>query len=451
MNLLKLLPYVLIGLMACQHKTDTERIDPVEPTGTSTPTAIGQPIGAPITKTIGPAGGTLFTPDGKFSLTFPAGAVSKETAITVQPVENNAPNGVGMGYHVSPDNLTFEQPVTYDYIYKDAEVTGSAVDAMGLAVQASDKTWKFSQPVTVNKSQKKVTAKVEKANWWALVTEYRLVPDKDTVFLGESKEIKLMHLKVGHWPDWTKKPVAKAGPDPEIDIPPLIDPEEVRNGDIEGLTLNGVNWASTPPQDKTWGTVGWSQTDTRITYIAPGTKPATGNPVTISVEIMNPMSAKMIVSGQLYIKGDNAIVADGRNFNRQFTVSASYAMGILSIDAHGVDSTGKDALMSVMIKGPKVASYTFDDIGDKCLVSLMNMAAKEDEYDGISIYKKCHDMKASNGSVAITQFTQAKGYMKLTCRISGDLVTVHEEDDKCGVKKHMTTKVFCEFTTLVKQ
>ena len=64
--------------------------------------------------------------------------------------------------------------------------------------------------------------------------------------------------------------------------------------------------------------------------------------------------------------------------------------------------------------------------------------------------QKCHDTVASSGTVNIIQFTQAKGYIKLTCRVSGDLVTVHEEDEKCGVIKHKVTRVYCEFTTLVK-
>lgn len=199
MKLLNLLPYLLLGLMACQHKPGDEIIDPVDPPVTGKPTEIGKPVGAAVTKTIGPSGGIVVSPDGKLSLTFPAGAVRTETAITVQPVENTAPNGVGTGYHISPDNLTFEQPVTFDYIYQDKEVAGSSVDALGLALQDEKKIWQLTQPTLVNKPKKTVTAKVKKAKWWALVSEYRLLPEKDTVLVTETRDIKLMHLKSGRW------------------------------------------------------------------------------------------------------------------------------------------------------------------------------------------------------------------------------------------------------------
>ncbi|QJW90310.1 hypothetical protein HNV11_13460 [Spirosoma taeanense] len=89
-SLTKLLPFALLSLLACEPKTDNviTSDDPnVQLPSPGTPTAVGQLIGAPVTKTIGLSGGSLVTPDGKFSLTFPAGAVSRETVITIQAVE----------------------------------------------------------------------------------------------------------------------------------------------------------------------------------------------------------------------------------------------------------------------------------------------------------------------------------------------------------------------------
>lgn len=451
MNLLKLIPFALLALMACQPKSTSEVIDPVDPPGTSTPTPVGKPIGLPSTKIIGPAGGTLVTPDGKLSLTFPVGAVTKETAITVQPVENTAPNGVGIGYHISPDNLTFEQPITFDYSYQDKELIGSAIDAMGLAVQADDKTWKLAEPVTVSKPQKKVTARVKKARWWALVTQYRLLPEKDTVLVTESRDIKLMHLRAGNWPDWTKKPTPKPGDSPDDLLAPLVDPEEMANRAIVGLDLNGVSWSGVPPQDQTWGSVSWSQTDSRILYVAPGKKPATKNPVVISVEIMNPTSsAKLMLAGEVYIKGDKSFTLDGRNFTSQFVVSAAAAGGNLYVNVHGVDSTGKNAVLTVLLKNPTVGSSPFT-ADDDVFVGVLNEAAKETQEQGASVYKKCRETVPENGAVHILQYEQSKGYLKLSCRVTGSLVTIHEEDEKCGVIRHLTTKVYCEFTTVVRQ
>ena len=52
------------------------------------------PNGIPVSKTIGSGGGTVSI-DGAVEIEIPAGALSADTEITIQPVTNNAPNGNG--------------------------------------------------------------------------------------------------------------------------------------------------------------------------------------------------------------------------------------------------------------------------------------------------------------------------------------------------------------------
>src|SRR5438045_1326293 len=59
-------------------------------------TAIGTPIGSPVTKIIGAAGGTIISADGRAELNIPAGALSSDLAISIQPITNECPNGVGV-------------------------------------------------------------------------------------------------------------------------------------------------------------------------------------------------------------------------------------------------------------------------------------------------------------------------------------------------------------------
>src|ERR1700759_5181798 len=61
-------------------------------------TAIGTPIGSPVTKTIGASGGTIISADGRAELNIPAGALSSDLAISIQPITNECPNGVGVAY-----------------------------------------------------------------------------------------------------------------------------------------------------------------------------------------------------------------------------------------------------------------------------------------------------------------------------------------------------------------
>ena len=41
----------------------------------------------------------------------PAGALASDTDITIQPITNTAWGGIGNGYRLTPDGLTFTQPV----------------------------------------------------------------------------------------------------------------------------------------------------------------------------------------------------------------------------------------------------------------------------------------------------------------------------------------------------
>ena len=90
MKLLKLTPFLFLGIFACQSPQD---IDPNEP-GTEepasekgTPTEVGKPIGTSFTQTIGPDGGAISTPDNKITFTFPTGAVSKQRLLPSNPLK----------------------------------------------------------------------------------------------------------------------------------------------------------------------------------------------------------------------------------------------------------------------------------------------------------------------------------------------------------------------------
>jgi hypothetical protein len=104
-------------------------------------TPVGTPIGAPTSATIGPAGGTLASSDGRVVLTVPAGALAASTLITIQPVTGEAPLHVGAGYDLLPNGLVFLQPATLTLTYTDAEMDGIDPTSVGLAYQDSLGQW----------------------------------------------------------------------------------------------------------------------------------------------------------------------------------------------------------------------------------------------------------------------------------------------------------------------
>lgn len=104
-------------------------------------TAPGTPNGIATTATIGAAGGTLASDDGLFAIDIPAGALSSDTTITIQPITNTAWGGVGNGYRLTPDGLTFAQPVDLVFDVAPGDLVGSHPDFLKVAFQNSEGYW----------------------------------------------------------------------------------------------------------------------------------------------------------------------------------------------------------------------------------------------------------------------------------------------------------------------
>src|SRR5216684_9417787 len=58
------------------------------------PTEVGTPVGDKVTKDIGPAGGTLVSPDGRLTLTVPPNALTETLPFAIQPITNKAEGGL---------------------------------------------------------------------------------------------------------------------------------------------------------------------------------------------------------------------------------------------------------------------------------------------------------------------------------------------------------------------
>ncbi len=86
--------------------------------GNDEPGIVSKPIvtekgtaqGTAITAIIGTTGGSLTSTDGRLTVTVPAGALTANTTISIQPISNEGPLGLGKGYRLSPEGITFQQP-----------------------------------------------------------------------------------------------------------------------------------------------------------------------------------------------------------------------------------------------------------------------------------------------------------------------------------------------------
>ena len=109
-------------LFSCSKKED-DTPAPVTPQGnTALVTAVGSPIGTPSTASIGASGGTIQSTDGRLTVIIPAGALSSNVQISVQPISNQAPLSFGNAYRLQPEGTTFAIPATLVFHYTDSMV-----------------------------------------------------------------------------------------------------------------------------------------------------------------------------------------------------------------------------------------------------------------------------------------------------------------------------------------
>lgn len=76
------------------------------------------PVGEPASATVGAAGGTLTSTDGRLTLTIPPGALSADAAIEIQEIEWEG----GRAWSLRPDGLAFATPVTATITLSEEEV-----------------------------------------------------------------------------------------------------------------------------------------------------------------------------------------------------------------------------------------------------------------------------------------------------------------------------------------
>jgi hypothetical protein len=110
---------------------------------TYAPAPKGDPQGTATTQTIDAAGGSVTSADGRITLDIPAGALASATTVSIQPITNTTPNGLGLNYRLEPEGTTFAVPVSLTFHLSATEAL--AIASMYVTTQHADGLW-YSQP-----------------------------------------------------------------------------------------------------------------------------------------------------------------------------------------------------------------------------------------------------------------------------------------------------------------
>lgn len=238
----------LLAAVACAVPTPAP-----EPAVTPRGTAAGPAVSAQL----GPAGGRLATADGRLALEVPPGALAELRTITLTPVLNFAPGGLGLAYDAAPDGLEFSQPVRLVFTPSAADRRLLETNGMGVAWQRADGQWEWLESVRTGE-----TVSAQSTHF----TNYSLVPgallSPGAAFVKERQSLALEVVTCTQSRE-TSAPLYEC----DSSLTPLSAMEE--------WSVNGV-----PGGDATVGTVAGA--GAMAIYTAPARRPS---PSTVAVTV----------------------------------------------------------------------------------------------------------------------------------------------------------------------
>lgn len=235
----------------------------------ATVTEIGIATGNAATVTIGAAGGTATSADGKLSLIVPPGALAQDTAIGIQPITNTSPAGRSDAYRLLPEGASFQKPVTVRIRYTDQDTAGTTANLLGVAYQRADRIWHWVNNPSLDSEAKTVSVETTHFSDWSLQPRLYLTPGQATVKVGKSIGLAVQDCTVTSQYTLVSETLMKT-------CAPL--------DDLADLVYAIGDWAvnGQPSGNSAVGTVVGTQKSPSATYTAPATRPS---PATVAVSV----------------------------------------------------------------------------------------------------------------------------------------------------------------------
>lgn len=242
------------------------------------PTGVGTPTGTATSKLIGASGGNITSADGSAELVIPAGALSANTTITLQPITNTCPAGITSAFRFSPNGLHFNQPATLTFHYPDSVLKNTIPALMGIAVQDSNGYWKVASKVNNDTIAHTISASIVHFTDYSPMDLIKLDPSSPAVNPGKTDALFIQIFSLQEFAE-TGVPYQSAGDNNDLFQKYLYHYKGPITWTVNGIT-NG---------NSQYGTIGPARDlanyKTLADYTAPSTVPSKNNPVTISAAI----------------------------------------------------------------------------------------------------------------------------------------------------------------------
>ena len=253
----------------------------VRPPAQPAVTAKGDPNGAPMQATIGATGGQLTSSDGVLTIVVPAGALAADTMLGIQPITSLAPGALGAGYRLTPEGQIFATPAQLVFKHTDAQLAGSAVEALHVGYQDDQGQWRSIKSVARDAGAHTVTVTTTHFSDWSQTDGLKVTPGSKTIKPGETVNLRL--------DDCERKEDAASN---LADL--MLTCQQVGTSAI--WSANGA-----PGGDSASGTV--TEVDPGdATYVAPDVTPP-GNPVAVSANVAQADGSKILVVSNITVGG----------------------------------------------------------------------------------------------------------------------------------------------------
>lgn len=164
-------------------------------TETPVATPVGNPVGDISTKTIGTAGGSVSSSDGKLDLIIPQGALNDLTDISILPVSNNAPNGIGNAYRLLPEGTKFTQAVTLKFHYTADNLAATVAGLMGITFQDSLGLWEVIQNFTNDTALRTISSTISHFSDWTVFDYIDMTPRSASVKVNKTVSLEVNYVE----------------------------------------------------------------------------------------------------------------------------------------------------------------------------------------------------------------------------------------------------------------
>lgn len=254
-------------------------------------TEVGKPLGEKKSISLNKQGGTVKSNDGRVELIITEGALSSKTNISIQPISNHAPGGVGKGYEFGPAGTRFLQPVQLVFHYTKEELEGTEARLKNIATQHPNGKWYKLKNCRVDTINRTISSTINHFSSYVSFDEIRINPVQARVKVGKTRMLAVTYNDV---------------PDDE-DLAPLPTPKKTSSNEDDDLAplptakkiFPSLHWFvnAVPNGNSITGTI--KRYDKVIAdYTAPKIVPD-ANPVAVTAELKG-ISFKDNVTGKTF-------------------------------------------------------------------------------------------------------------------------------------------------------